>query len=70
MHQSGILIVNAFSDHPLALYVFSQDAKYKAKGTLCHSLFVRLILIGYVVFDNTQSGACLANELLVHIGST
>ncbi|KAJ3488890.1 hypothetical protein NLI96_g2510 [Meripilus lineatus] len=39
-------------DHPLALYVFSQDDKYKAK-----------------VFDNTQSGACLANELLVHIGT-
>lgn len=24
----------------------------------------------FPVFDNTQSGACLANELLVHIGST
>ncbi|EGO03972.1 hypothetical protein SERLA73DRAFT_175681 [Serpula lacrymans var. lacrymans S7.3] len=39
-------------DHPLALYVFSQDAAFKAK-----------------VFDNTQSGAAIANEVVIYIGA-
>ncbi|KIK05065.1 hypothetical protein K443DRAFT_675362 [Laccaria amethystina LaAM-08-1] len=39
-------------DHPLALYVFSQDAAFKAK-----------------VFENTQSGACVANEVVIHPGA-
>ncbi|QRW05395.1 aldehyde dehydrogenase family protein [Ceratobasidium sp. AG-Ba] len=38
-------------DHPLALYVFTNDAKFKAK-----------------VFDNTLSGAAVANDLIIHIG--
>ncbi|KAH9916496.1 aldehyde dehydrogenase [Amylocystis lapponica] len=39
--------------HPLVLYVFSKDAKFKAK-----------------VFDNTQSGAAIANETLTYIAAT
>ncbi|KAG8683784.1 hypothetical protein FRC09_015853, partial [Ceratobasidium sp. 395] len=38
-------------DHPLALYVFTTDPKFKAK-----------------VFDNTLSGAAVANEVIIHIG--
>ncbi|KAH7344940.1 NAD-aldehyde dehydrogenase [Rhizoctonia solani] len=47
--DAAIEYVNA-NDHPLALYVFTKDPKFKAK-----------------VFDNTQSGAAVANDLLVHI---
>ncbi|KAF9557043.1 NAD-dependent aldehyde dehydrogenase [Agrocybe pediades] len=39
-------------DHPLALYVFSQDDKVKTK-----------------VFNNTQSGAAVANEVVIHPGA-
>ncbi|KAF8878155.1 NAD-aldehyde dehydrogenase [Gymnopilus junonius] len=39
-------------DHPLALYVFSQDNQFKTK-----------------VFDNTQSGAAVANETIIHPGA-
>ncbi|KAI0063669.1 NAD-aldehyde dehydrogenase [Artomyces pyxidatus] len=46
--DEALEIVNS-RDHPLALYVFSKDAAYKAK-----------------VFDNTQSGACVANDCIVH----
>ncbi|TFY56827.1 hypothetical protein EVJ58_g7401 [Rhodofomes roseus] len=48
--DEAIEIVNA-RDHPLALYVFTTDAKFKAK-----------------VFDNTQSGAAIANEVVIHLG--
>ncbi|KDN50116.1 hypothetical protein RSAG8_01452, partial [Rhizoctonia solani AG-8 WAC10335] len=47
--DAAIEYVNA-NDHPLALYVFTKDPKFKAK-----------------VFDNTLSGAAVANDLLVHI---
>lgn len=40
-------------DHPLALYVFSQDSQFKSK-----------------VFDNTQSGSAMANELVLHYAVT
>ncbi|KAH7920037.1 aldehyde dehydrogenase [Leucogyrophana mollusca] len=45
--DEAIEYINA-NDHPLALYVFSQDAAFKAK-----------------VFDNTQSGSAIANDVLV-----
>ncbi|KAJ8516845.1 hypothetical protein ONZ45_g5915 [Pleurotus djamor] len=48
--DEAIAFVNA-RDHPLALYVFSQDSAYKDK-----------------VFGNTQSGAAVANEVLIHCG--
>jgi len=41
-----------YRDHPLALYVFTQDDKVKTK-----------------VFDNTQSGAAVANEVVIHPGT-
>ncbi|KAF8609342.1 NAD-dependent aldehyde dehydrogenase [Ceratobasidium sp. AG-I] len=47
--DAAIDFINS-NDHPLALYVFSSDKKFKAK-----------------VFDNTQSGAAVANELIIHI---
>ncbi|KAF8226652.1 NAD-aldehyde dehydrogenase [Tricholoma matsutake] len=46
--DEAIAFVNA-NDHPLALYVFSQDGEYKKK-----------------VFSSTQSGAVVANEVIVH----
>lgn len=46
--DEAIAFVNA-RDHPLALYVFSQNAEFKAK-----------------VFNNTQSGAAIANETIIH----
>ncbi|KAH7928569.1 aldehyde dehydrogenase [Leucogyrophana mollusca] len=39
-------------DHPLSLYVFSQDAAFKSK-----------------VFDNTQSGSAIANDVIIHGGA-
>lgn len=50
--DEAIAFVNA-RDHPLALYVFSQNAEFKAK-----------------VFNNTQSGAAVANETVIHPGAT
>ncbi|KZP08660.1 NAD-dependent aldehyde dehydrogenase [Athelia psychrophila] len=49
--DDAIAFINA-RDHPLALYVFSDSAAFKAK-----------------VFDNTQSGSCLANETLIQCGA-
>jgi aldehyde dehydrogenase (NAD+)/aldehyde dehydrogenase (NAD(P)+) len=46
--DEAISFINAH-DHPLAIYVFSQDPAFKAK-----------------VFNNTQSGAAVANETLFH----
>ncbi|GLB42204.1 putative aldehyde dehydrogenase family protein [Lyophyllum shimeji] len=46
--DEAIAFVNAH-DHPLALYVFSQNPEFKAK-----------------VFNNTQSGAAVANETVIH----
>ncbi|EKM57674.1 uncharacterized protein PHACADRAFT_251452 [Phanerochaete carnosa HHB-10118-sp] len=50
--EEAIQIVNS-RDHPLSLYVFTQDAAFKEN-----------------VFSRTQSGAALANEVLVHVGAT
>ncbi|EMD33385.1 hypothetical protein CERSUDRAFT_117998 [Gelatoporia subvermispora B] len=49
--DEAIAIINRH-DHPLALYVFSQDSKFKAK-----------------VFDNTQSGSAIANEVVIQAGA-
>ncbi|KAF8638214.1 hypothetical protein AX16_010560 [Volvariella volvacea WC 439] len=49
--DAAIDFVNA-RDHPLALYVFSQDAEFKRK-----------------VFERTQSGAAVANEVVIHPGA-
>ncbi|KAG5649774.1 hypothetical protein H0H81_002077 [Sphagnurus paluster] len=49
--DEAIAFVNA-RDHPLALYVFSQNAEFKAK-----------------VFNSTQSGAAVANEVVIHPGA-
>ncbi|KII87702.1 hypothetical protein PLICRDRAFT_112150 [Plicaturopsis crispa FD-325 SS-3] len=46
--DEAIEFINA-RDHPLAVYVFSQDAAFKSK-----------------VFDNTQSGSALANDVVIH----
>ncbi|KAF8762010.1 Dehydrogenase [Rhizoctonia solani] len=49
----------ASSDHPLALYVFTKNPSHLTKS------------LSLVVFDNTQSGAAVANDLIIHIaGST
>ncbi|KAF8741669.1 Dehydrogenase, partial [Rhizoctonia solani] len=43
------------SDHPLALYVFTKNPSHLTKS------------LSLVVFDNTQSGAAVANDLIIHI---
>lgn len=48
--DEAIAFVNA-REHPLVLYVMSQDSAFKSK-----------------VFDNTQSGAAIANEYIIHCG--
>ncbi|TDL22725.1 NAD-aldehyde dehydrogenase [Rickenella mellea] len=48
--DEAIEIINS-GDHPLVIYVFTHDSKFKAH-----------------VFDNTQSGAAIANEALLHAG--
>ncbi|CAE6399374.1 unnamed protein product [Rhizoctonia solani] len=50
--DAAIEYVNA-NDHPLALYVFTKDSAFKSKGKF--------------LFDNTQSGAAVANDLIIHI---
>jgi hypothetical protein len=77
----AIDFVNA-RDHPLALYVFSKDPAYKAKGMSnlrCTRFFGRYITAhiydgtdecGGAVFDSTTSGSCLANEVMVQTQGT
>ena len=55
-----------YRDHPLTLYVFSQDSNFKNKGR-CLARIVNMALI-FVVFDNTLSGAAVANDTLLHCG--
>lgn len=62
--------MGTYSDHPLALYVFSQDAAFKAKGEWVLILFFHCDEVSVVVFENTQSGACVANECVIHPGGT
>ncbi|KAI0729259.1 NAD-aldehyde dehydrogenase [Fomitopsis betulina] len=47
--DEAIEIINS-REHPLAVYVFTKDSKFKEK-----------------VFDNTQSGAAIANEVVLHL---
>ena len=54
------------SDHPLALYVFSQDAAFKAKGVLLS--FSKHTRLSVAVFDNTQSGSAVANDTMLQCG--
>ncbi|TFK38204.1 aldehyde dehydrogenase [Crucibulum laeve] len=49
--EEAVKFVNA-RDHPLALYVFSQDGEFKKQ-----------------VFEHTQSGAAIANEVVLHPGA-
>ncbi|TFK73415.1 NAD-aldehyde dehydrogenase [Pluteus cervinus] len=49
--DEAIAFINA-RDHPLALYVFSQDPVFKNK-----------------LFSRTQSGAAIANEVVIHPGA-
>lgn len=56
-------------EHPLAVYVFTKDSKFKEKGM--HSPDVHPLLPQHshiaIVFDNTQSGAAIANEVVLHL---
>ncbi|KIY47898.1 aldehyde dehydrogenase [Fistulina hepatica ATCC 64428] len=49
--DAGIRLVNA-GDHPLVIYVFSDDSSFKKK-----------------VIENTQSGAIVVNEVMLHLES-
>ncbi|KAI0767690.1 NAD-dependent aldehyde dehydrogenase [Fomes fomentarius] len=48
--DEAIAFMNA-RDHPLAVYVFSQDKAFQEK-----------------IFSNTQSGAAVANDTMIHLG--
>ncbi|OBZ72483.1 Aldehyde dehydrogenase, dimeric NADP-preferring [Grifola frondosa] len=51
--NEAIKIINSREeDHPLAVYVFSQDAAFKSQ-----------------VFGHTQSGAALANDVIINAGA-
>jgi len=41
--------LSSVSDHPLALYCFSQDAAFKAKGAFYFRLFVKLLSLIFLV---------------------
>jgi len=58
------------NDHPLVLYVFSKDNTFKQKGTITTSSLPTdpLIFVTSSVFKNTQSGAAVANEVVLHPG--
>lgn len=49
--DEAVKVANS-KDHPLTLYVFSQDNEFKQQ-----------------VFDNTQSGAAIANDVIIHYGT-
>jgi hypothetical protein len=60
-------------DHPLVLYIFTTDTKVRDRGLFAFSFFSgrpkNLHKVGQLtVFDRTQSGACLANDLVIHGG--
>lgn len=65
----GLVLTSRCRDHPLAVYVFTKDAKFKAKGvsppasTNCDRAAKAIAS----VFDNTQSGAAIANEVVIHL---
>ena len=65
----GLVLIFRCRDHPLAVYVFTKDAKFKAKGvsppasTHCGRPADAITS----VFDNTQSGAAIANEVVIHL---
>lgn len=62
--------LNYVSDHPLALYCFSSDAAFKNKGAFYFRSFIKpSSLTFWTVFDNTQSGSAIANDVLLHCGS-
>jgi len=52
------------------LYVFSKDNTFKQKGTITTSSLPTdpLIFVTSSVFKNTQSGAAVANEVVIHPG--
>lgn len=67
--KRDLLTLNSYSDHPLALYVFT-----KSSTTYNHSKCIdvlnhhQLILIlQLVVLDNCNSGGVLVNDTLMHL---
>lgn len=66
---AALLIGYTYSDYPLAIYVFSQNAVYKAKSKLLLQTPMWYDLNFWIlVFENTQSGAFIANETVIHPG--
>ena len=57
------------SDHPLALYVFSSVAAFKNKGVSYICSGTSKVTKFVLVFDNTQSGSCVANECVIIAGA-
>lgn len=49
---SFLVLTSCISDHPLALYVFTQDKAFRDQ-----------------IFGRTQSGAAIANEVLIHVAA-
>jgi|SRR5882762_6318694 len=63
-----ILTLTKLSDRPLALYVFSSNAAFKNKGLFLKHTCTFNVIDPCLVFDDTQSGTCVANECLIHCG--
>ena len=66
--DEAIEFINA-RDHPLTLYIFTNDSKLKEKGKV-YLLYYRTKLCTYrsiIVFSNTRSGSCVCNEVILQI---
>lgn len=64
--DEAIDFINA-RDHPLALYIFTDDSKLKEKGKIRCTCVQKYTLISILVFSNTRSGSCVCNEVLLQI---
>lgn len=67
--DEAIEFINA-GDHPLALYIFTNDSKLREKGGIW--LFFHTKTYAYrplIVFSNTRSGSCICNDVVLQIPS-
>jgi hypothetical protein len=63
------LTLSVFREDPLTLYVFSSVAAFKNKGMfhICKGAFEMTDFS--LVFDNTRSGSCVANDCVIIAGA-
>ena len=63
------LNLSVFREDPLTLYVFSSVAAFKNKGVFHICKGVSEMSDFSLVFDNTRSGSCVANDCVIIAGA-